>query len=521
MAETLCPNPDGTYAMPEVVWIPLSNLERGPSCRTKVGGMEQLVNSIRQFGVLTPLWVRPHPNIDNRYVIFAGTRRYEAARRIARERCDFSLDSSIAVQIDRYVLPCRVFCDLAKVHQSLLALTENVARHDLSTVDTARELQRIKVLMETEIGRRVKVDDIIGMLSGKRADQKGLGKRQIYRLLRIAELDAGVAAAAKEHCLASDFLDHVARLPSKEEQIELIRLIVARHLHCSQVREIVQKKLSNQGIKISAIVLEVAPLKKLTYDPALVSRAIESILGGGQKSAKAAATTGNSADEVGSEIGELSSTTSQPTMAVSCDSDPRIEPFSLTTLIWQLRSQPSVDSMRAADVLETWAVSEGRWALSDERLLEQWLAELTDRGYDPDEIERLQTCLQKEEYSSFDVEIMRLLFACQGVLPEHLPGYVRQIQEAMSESAWFQALVRCAMELLAGLHQPEESKKVSAIARRLIDAIFYEFFWLSTIYDPRMQHHVEKLPPLRKKEFKGPSWAVTYAAQSNIGRGET
>lgn len=96
---------------------------------------------------------------------------------------------------------------------------------------------------------------------------------------------------------------------------------------------------------------------------------------------------------------------------------------------------------------------------------------------------------------------MKLLFKCQGVLPEHLPGYVRQIREAMAESGWYQKVVRCFFELHGLLNQVEESKRVNATAKRLFDIAFNELFWLATVYDPKLQYHVEKLPPLRKKEF--------------------
>ena len=89
----------------------------------------------------------------------------------------------------------------------------------------------------------------------------------------------------------------------------------------------------------------------------------------------------------------------------------------------------------------------------------------------------------------------------QGILPEHLPGYVRQIEESMGESPWYQSVVRCFIELLGLLRQPEESKKIGAASRRLLDIVFHEFFWLATVYDPRLLYYVEKLPPLRKKEF--------------------
>ncbi len=60
-------------------------------------------------------------------------------------------------------------------------------------------------------------------------------------------------------------------------------------------------------------------------------------------------------------------------------------------------------------------------------------------------------------------------------------------------------LVRCFLELEEVLSTPEESKKVGAVPRRIVDIVFHEIFWLATVYDPRLQYHVEKLPPLKKR----------------------
>ncbi len=96
---------------------------------------------------------------------------------------------------------------------------------------------------------------------------------------------------------------------------------------------------------------------------------------------------------------------------------------------------------------------------------------------------------------------MKSRFMYQSILPEHLPGYVRQIREAMAESGWYQQVVRCFLELHALLNVVEESKKVNATAKRLLDIVFNELFWLATVYDPKLRYHVAKLPPLWKKKF--------------------
>lgn len=514
MADNRVPNPDGTYSMPEVVWIPLSNLEPGPTYRTQFRAMDELENSIRQFGLLTPLWVRPHPTKDNCYVIFAGRRRYEAAKKIAREKCDPALDAAIAVQVGSYLMPCRVFRDLAKVHEGLLSLTENMARHDPSTIDTARELLRLKGLMEAETGRPAKVEHVIASLCGGRPGERRIGRRHVYRLLRIAELDPEVAAAAKECHLSSDLLEQLVRLPQKPDQLELVGLITDLHLSRSQVREIVSRKLSAQDVKVGDVAAEITtPSEPVTTDPVTASVTVRNEEGGEGTQDPIHFSSSNISGKGPSAVasGSLSRAVepndearpSASAEAETTDEDDRRSwhVLNLASLICDLRKQVDVDLLRAGDMLEAWAAGEGKMQGTCGDDLEQWIAELGRQNCYPDEIERIKKALQNEMWSRLDIEIMRLLYKYQGILPEHLPGYAKQIRESMGESSWYQVLVKNSLELLAALGQPHEAKKVPAMSRRIIDVIFHEMFWLCTVYDPRLEYHVERLPTLRKTEF--------------------
>lgn len=501
MSDGLIPNPDGTYAMPDVVWIALGNLEPGVGYRTQLREMEELENSIRQFGVLTPLWVQPDPNVQNRYIIFAGRRRYEAAKRIARERCDPSLDKPVATQVGEYVVPCRVFRDLVQIQQALLTLTENVARRDPSAVDTACELRRIKDLYEAEMGRPVKVDQILTMLCGARSDHKIPGRRHLYRLLRIGELDAEVAAAAKERRLAYGFLDQVARLPEISDQLELIGLIADIGLTRNEAREIVNKRLSTKESSLSSIVAEVTSPSHLSSIDAATPSAIRPESGNGRREKHGAIGAGLHLPQSRLEAVESSAPSGHSAPDGMVRNGTGLGLTNLSALVSQLRSQVDVDLLRAADVLEAWAASEGERLTPGGDKLKQWLADLSERGHDGGEIERLRVAVEREEYSTLEAKLMELLFTCQGVLPEHLPGYVRQIRDAMGESDWYQNLVRCFLELLTLLNQIDENKRLNSTAKRLLDIAFNELFWLAAVYDPKLQYHVEKLPPLKKKAF--------------------
>ena len=110
----------------ETASIPITQLHPNPNQpRTffDENGLGELAASIRQFGLLQPLVVRP---VDDDYELIAGERRWRAAQRAGLQE-----------------LPCRVLRGLADVDAFILSVTENVARRDLNPIEEAVSYQRI------------------------------------------------------------------------------------------------------------------------------------------------------------------------------------------------------------------------------------------------------------------------------------------------------------------------------------------------------------------------------------------
>ncbi|MCL5958409.1 MAG: ParB N-terminal domain-containing protein [Chloroflexi bacterium] len=489
-------NPDGTYEVPDVVYMPLSYLEPGLGYRSQLRGMEEMENSIRRFGVLMPLLVQPHPKKTNCYIIFAGRRRYEAAKKVAREKCDRCLFSSITVQVGRYLIPCRIFRNLPEVNQAILSLTENMARRDPSAIDTARELKRVKAIAEKQTGRTIKMEEILTVLCGPVTGKKVLGKRYLYKLLRIAELDTEVADVAKERRLSAGLLDQVTRLSRKDDQLELVRIVADLRLTENEAREIVNKKLSSEASPLSSIAVEVVPAPCLSSDGAVESGpakvgTVDQI----------ATRTARSKTKRGVEL-EASAESAGPSAGAGADDgETGSKTTALALMIERLRGQADVELLHAADVLEAWTKGEYQHLKPGGEVLKHWLDELSAGGHDPEVMERLRGIIERQQFDHLDAELIKLIYMYQGVLPEHLPGYLPIMRESIDKSPWYRSLVTHFLGLLNTLGHPEESKKVDSISRRLLDAVLHELFWLSIVYDPRLQYWVEKLPPQRKKEF--------------------
>lgn len=116
---------------PHIAILPLAALvrddtqvRRTPS-PASAASLDELAESIRQYGVLQPLVVRRHPLSEDRYVVIAGGRRLAAATRAGLE-----------------TVPALVR-DAQGTTVYILQLTENLQRRDLDTMDEARAYQLI------------------------------------------------------------------------------------------------------------------------------------------------------------------------------------------------------------------------------------------------------------------------------------------------------------------------------------------------------------------------------------------
>jgi ParB family chromosome partitioning protein len=105
--------------------------------------LEQLAESVRTHGVLTPLLVRRNDRGPG-FVLIAGERRLRAAGLAGLER-----------------VPCWVREHLSSREQLELALVENIQREDLDPIETAESYNRLVTefgLTQAEVARRVGKD---------------------------------------------------------------------------------------------------------------------------------------------------------------------------------------------------------------------------------------------------------------------------------------------------------------------------------------------------------------------------
>ncbi|HEX5264081.1 MAG TPA: ParB/RepB/Spo0J family partition protein, partial [Phenylobacterium sp.] len=106
--------------------VPTAHLRAGKyQPRTTFEHIEVLVDSVKQYGLLQPILVRPVSGEPDRYEIVAGERRWRAAQK---------------AQLHEVPVVIRTLDDLDALQ---LALVENLQRADLSPVDEAQGYRRL------------------------------------------------------------------------------------------------------------------------------------------------------------------------------------------------------------------------------------------------------------------------------------------------------------------------------------------------------------------------------------------
>src|SRR5690349_8931736 len=137
--------------------LPIAHLRAGPyQPRTTFEDIESLVESIRQFGLLQPILVRPVTGDPDAYEIIAGERRWRAAQQ---------------AQLHDVPVVVRPFDNLEALQ---IALIENLQRSDLSAIDEARGYERLRAeFNQTQ-------EDI--------ADKVGKSRPHVANTLRLLDL---------------------------------------------------------------------------------------------------------------------------------------------------------------------------------------------------------------------------------------------------------------------------------------------------------------------------------------------
>ena len=147
--------------------LPIGRLKPGKmQPRTSFDGIEALVASVKEFGLLQPILVRPLRDADDNYEIIAGERRWRAAQR---------------AQLHDVPVVIRSINDMDALQ---IGLVENLQRADLTPIDEAQGYRRlIEDYSHTQ-------EDLARMM--------GKSRPHIANMIRLLDLPAMVQAMVRD-----------------------------------------------------------------------------------------------------------------------------------------------------------------------------------------------------------------------------------------------------------------------------------------------------------------------------------
>lgn len=157
--------------------------------------LDELVQSIKQHGILQPLIVTKH---NGRFQLIAGERRFRAARRIG-------LPSVPAIVRDSHEL-----------EQLELAIVENVQRLDLNPIDEAHAYQQLA--------------DEFGLTQEEISKKVGKSRATVTNALRMLSLPPDMLAALREGKITSSHAKVLLTAVTPNERERLFRQIIDQQL---------------------------------------------------------------------------------------------------------------------------------------------------------------------------------------------------------------------------------------------------------------------------------------------------
>ncbi len=196
--------------------------------------MEELVDSIKRFGVLQPICVRPHSTDKGRYQIVYGQRRWAACKRLRLK----------AVPVKEPIVP------ISDKEAIDMMGDENIKRQAYNPVELAKYFEiRRKVLGESEktlaetygVGRS-HVSDIV-QLERLPAEIK---PKVSWGIPTFARGTAEKGVGLKPTPITFSHAREILRVPKKENQVKIAGKIEKEGLTVAQTKKEVEKTL---GIK--------------------------------------------------------------------------------------------------------------------------------------------------------------------------------------------------------------------------------------------------------------------------------
>lgn len=199
-------------SMKNAVMLKIADIEPNreqPRKNFDEAALEELADSIRQYGVLQPLLVKP---VDHHYEIIAGERRWRAAKMAEVKE-----------------LPV-IIRDDGKEKIMEISLIENLQREDLNAIEEAQAYQRLL----TEFGYRQ--EDL--------ADKLSRSRTAITNRLRLLKLTEKVQSMVQEGMITEGHARALIPIENPDLQFQTAMTVMDNNLSVRETEKLVKRVLN-------------------------------------------------------------------------------------------------------------------------------------------------------------------------------------------------------------------------------------------------------------------------------------
>lgn len=180
--------------------------------------VSELADSIRQYGIITPLIVQKK---NDHYEIIAGERRWRAAKEAGLKE-----------------IPVLVR-DYSSQEAAEIAIIENIQREDLNPMEEASAYR--KLMDDFNLNQ----EEVASKVSKSRA--------AVANAMRLLKLDSRVQDMVRNSMLSEGHARAILGLDNPENQVEIAEKVIAEHLNVRQTEQLVknsgrQKNVSKKTV---------------------------------------------------------------------------------------------------------------------------------------------------------------------------------------------------------------------------------------------------------------------------------
>ncbi len=198
----------------KIVSIPVDLISQNPDQPRKYfdeNAMEELKNSIREFGLIQPVTVR---RCGSEYELVTGERRFRACCALGYKKIP-----SVIINTNSQT-------------SALLSLLENLHREDLSFFEIAQSYENL-------IRNK-------GITENEAAFKTGRTKMNILNKMRLLKLSPFVKKLVREYNLSENHARALLRISDEKKQLEAARSICLNHLNLRQTYDLIDSMLENE-----------------------------------------------------------------------------------------------------------------------------------------------------------------------------------------------------------------------------------------------------------------------------------